>query len=191
MSSLPEGNRGKIAAVAILILAAVSVYFAVLSPVIALSDNSVRTLGQRRELLRRYQRGVDDLPRLRAQQKQRTSGVSDAELFLPGASDAIATAALQASLKDIVESNDAEIASSATLPTDPAGPLRRVGVRIAFSGDLELLTAVLAEIQAARPMLSVSNLELHVTDNPANDSGVEEQAPNLAATLDVFAFRTK
>lgn len=189
MSNLPEGNGGKIAAIAILILAAATVYFAVLSPAIAFYDNSARTLEQRRELLRRYQRAVGDLPRLRAQQKHHRSDAGGAQLFLAGASDAIATAALQATLKEIVEDNDAEITNAAALPAGTAGSLRRVGVRIAFSGDLELVTAVLAEIQAARPILSVSNLDLHVTNLPASDSTGGDQAPDLGATLDVFAFR--
>jgi general secretion pathway protein M len=186
VNGLPDGKRGKTLAVAILIVTMATVWFAILSPVLAFYDNNAQTLEQRRELLRRYRSAVDELPRLRAQQKLRGSNANDSGLLLGGGSDAIATAALQATLKNIVEGNGAEIAGASTLPADNSGLLRRVGVRIAFSGDLEVMTTVLLQIQAARPMLSVSNLELHA-DTAASDGGPEDQ--DLAATLDVFGFR--
>jgi general secretion pathway protein M len=185
--ALPEGRPGKIAAIAILILVILTVYFAIFSPVLAYYENMAETLEQRRELLRRYESAVNELPRLRAQQKQRRTGASAAQFLLTGASDAIATAALQANLKDIVESNGAEIASSAMLPSDTAGALRRTGVRVAFSGDLQLVTAVLLEIEAAHPVLSVENLELH----RATGNGNDDENPHLAVSLDVFGFRAK
>lgn len=188
MTGLPEGNRGRVLAVTILIVAMATIHFAVLSPVLAYYDSNAQTLEQRRELLRRYRSAVAELPHLRAEQKRHGSTLDNTQLLLAGTSDPIAMAALQANLKDIVEGNGAEIASASTLPPDAAGLLRRVGVRIAFSGDLESLTTVLLEIQAARPMLSVGNMDLRV-DTAAKDSGDGGENPDLAVTLDVFGFR--
>jgi len=188
VNGLPDGTRGKVLAVAILITAAATIYFAVISPVLAFYDANAQALEQRHELLRRYRSAVAELPSLRMQQKQSGTAANDRQLLLSGDSDAITLAALQARLKDVVESNGAEIASASALPADTTGLLRRVGVRVAFSGDLEALTTILLQIHSARPMLSVANLELRV-DNKPNDSGRGVEDPDLAATLDVFGFR--
>lgn len=188
MNGLPDGNRGKVLAVAILIVALATIYFTVLSPALSFYGANAQALEQRHELLRRYRSGVAELPRLRVQQKQLASAANDRQLLWNGDSDAIAMAALQARLKDIVEGNGAEIVSASALPADTAGLLRRVGVRVAFSGDLESLTTVFLEIHSARPMLSVGNLELRA-DDKQNDSGRGAEDPDLAATLEVFGFR--
>jgi hypothetical protein len=182
----PGGNAGKAAALAILALVVAAIYFAILSPVLAFYDSNAETLEQRRELARRDQNAANDLPRLRALAKQRGSSAQNVNL-LTGASDAIAAAALQSSLKDMVEEEGAKITSAAMLPPESEGTFRRVGVRIAFSGDLQLLTTVLLGIEAAHPVLSVGNLELHV----AADSESEDENPSLAIALDVFGYRVK
>ncbi|HEX3487418.1 MAG TPA: type II secretion system protein GspM [Micropepsaceae bacterium] len=187
MTSLPEGNAGKATALAILVLAIAVIYFAILSPVVALYDSNAERLEQRRELVRRDQKAVNDLPRLRALAKQNGNKPKGPALLLAGASDAVAAAALQSSLKDMVEENGTKITSATTLPPEPDGAFRRVGVRIAFSGDLELLTTVLLGIEAARPVLSAGNLDLHV----AGDSDSGEENPSIAVALDVFGYRAK
>ena len=186
MTGLPEGNAGKAAALAILALVVAAIYFAILSPVLAFYDSNAERLEQRRELARRDQNAANDLPRLRALAKQRGNSTQNVNL-LTGASDAIAAAALQSSLKDMFEDEGAKFTSAATMPSETEGAFRRVGVRIAFSGDLQLLTTVLLGIEAAHPVLAVGNLELHV----AADSESEGENPSLAIALDVFGYRVK
>jgi hypothetical protein len=187
VTALPEGNRGKAAALGILALVIAAIYLAILSPVLAFYESNAQRLEQRRELVRRDRNAVNDLPRLRALAKERAKGAGGDDLLLTGASDAIAAAALQSNLKDMVEENGAKISSAATLPPETEGALQRVGVRVAFSGDLQLLTTVLLGIEAARPVLSVGNLELHV----AGDSEEGDENPGLAIALDVFGYRAK
>ncbi|HXJ01739.1 MAG TPA: type II secretion system protein GspM [Micropepsaceae bacterium] len=187
MTGLPEGNAGKAAALAILVIVVAAVYFAILSPVLAFYDSNAERLEQRRELVRRDRNAVNDLPRLRALAKQRGKNPPGADLLLAGASDAIAAAALQSSLKDMVEEEGAKITSAATLPPESDGAFRRVGVRVAFAGDLQLLTTVLLGIEAAHPVLSVGNLELHT----AGESEGGDENPNLSIALDVFGYRAK
>lgn len=186
MIGAPEGNAGKAAALFILALVAASFYFAVLSPVLAFYGGNAEALEQKRELVRRYENAADDLPRLRKLATERRGEAREENLLLTGGSDAVAAASLQSSLKDMVEGEGAKITSAATLPPETEGDFRRVGVRIAFSGDLTLLTTVLQGIALARPVLAVDNLELHV----AGDSDDDEN-PNLAVALDVFGYRAK
>jgi general secretion pathway protein M len=186
VTGLPEGHAGKAAALAILALVVAAIYFAILSPVLAFYDSNAERLEQRRELVRRDKRAADDLPRLRSLAKQRGANPRGADLLLAGASDAVAAAALQSNLKDMVEEVGAKITSAATLPPESEGAFRRVGVRVAFSGDLQLLTTVLLGIEASHPVLSVGNLELHVAGDSEGDDD-----PSLAIALDVFGYRAK
>lgn len=185
MNALPEGNKGKAAALAILAVVVASLYFAVLSPVLAFYDNNAQRLEERHELLRRYQNAVNDLPRLRSVAKQRTQPDNTADL-LPGASDSIAAAALQSTLKDLIEDEGAKITSATMLAPAVEDNFRRVGVRIAFSGDLQLLTTVLLGIQVAHPALFVGNLDLRVAGDSDN-----EASPNLTIALDVSGYRAR
>jgi hypothetical protein len=185
VSGLPEGKAGKGAALALLLLVVATFYFAILSPVLAFYDGNAERLEQRRETVRRYQNAANDLPRLREEAKQRRAQSNRPELLLTGASDAIAAAALQSNLKDIIEGEGAKITSASVLTPDVEDNYRRVGVRIAFSGDLELLTTVLLGIEAAHPALIAGNLDVRVTGN------ADEETPTLAVAMDVFGYRAR
>jgi hypothetical protein len=187
MSALPEGTTGKVAALTVLVLLIAAFYFAIVSPVLAFYTANAQALDQRRELVRRYQKAVDDLPRLRASAKERGAAPRGSDLLLAGASDAVAAAALQSNLKDMVEGEGAKITSAAMLTPEPAGDLQRVGVRVAFSGDLQLLTTVLLGIEEARPVLSVGNLELRAAGGSQDD----DENPTLTIALDVFGYRAR
>ena len=187
MNNLPNGVLGKAVAVSVLALLIGAFYVVILSPVLSSYDIRAQVLEQRRETVRRYENAVRDLPRLRASAKQRRDVGQQAELLLAGSSDAVAAAALQSSLKDMIEGEGAKIASASTLPPELAGDFRRVGVRVAFSGNLQLLTTVLLDVEGAQPALAVGNVELHV----ASDSEGQDEDPDLAISLDIFGYRAK
>jgi len=187
MIALPEGNAGKAAALAVLMIAVAAAYFTILSPILSLYAGSAERLEQRRELLRRDRNAVGDLPRLRALAKEHTKTAQSDDLLLIGETDAVAAAELQSALKEMIEENGARISSATTLPSALAGGFQRVGVRVAFSGGLVALTTVLAGIEGARPFFSLGNLDLHVVN--AAERGDED--PNLDIALDVFGYRAK
>jgi Tfp pilus assembly protein PilO len=187
MKALPEGNTGKALALFILVLALAGIYFVLLSPLMAVYDSNAQSLEQRRETIRRYEKAVNDLPRLRLLAKQHRDRPKNGDLLLNGASDAIAAAALQSNLKEMVEGEGAKITSAAMLPPVTKEGYQRVGVRIAFSGNLQLLTTVLGGIATSHPILGVGNLDLHV----AGDSEGGNEDPSLSIALDVFGYRAK
>ena len=185
MSSLPEGITGKVAALGIAALAAAAIYLAVVSPLWAFYQAGSQALDLKREMLRRSENAVNDLPRLRALSKRLGASSRDAGLLLSGSSDSVAAAQLQSALKDMVEAEGAKLTSATVLPSEIADGFRRVGVRVSFSGDLKLLTAVLQGIETSHPVMAVSGLELHIAGAPV-DAGED---PNLAIALDIVGFR--
>lgn len=100
---------------------------------------------------------------------------------MAGATDALAAADLQSTLKDLVETGGATLESAQTLPPEALANYRRVGVRVSFSGGLELLTTVLLGVETAKPVLSVGSLEINSSD--------EETGEDLAIAMDVYGYR--
>jgi Type II secretion system (T2SS), protein M subtype b len=185
VNSLPDGIRGKAAALGIAALAAAVIYLALVSPLWAFYQASAQALDLKREMLRRSENAVNDLPRLRALSKRLGDSSRGADLLLSGSSDSIAAAQLQSTLKDLVETEGAKLTSTTVLRPEIADRFRRVGVRVSFSGDLKLLTAVLQGIEKSHPVMAVGGLELHVAGAPVDAS----EDPNLAIALDIVGFR--
>lgn len=190
MKQLPEGAQGQALALAIVALVVIVVYLMALSPVLGFYDEREDQLDQRLAMAGRYEALARELPALRAADKKWRDH-EGGELLLEGSSDAIASAALQAAMKSLVEDAGAKLASSEVLRPAASGSFRRVGIRVAFSGDLKLVTAVLRGVETSRPVLSVGDFSLRngagstgdSGDAPAGDSG------SLSVTLDVYGFR--
>ena len=182
MTNLPEGRNGKMLALSIGALFLCTLCVVIVMPLQGFYDANAQTLQDRRDVLRRYESAVANLPGLRngSEQRDREQGGG---LLLDGSSDAVASADLQSTLKGLVEEGGATIESAQTLPPETLGNFRRVGVRVSFSGGLDLLTAVLLGVETASPVLSVGGLELNSSD--------EETGNDLTIAMDVYGFRSQ
>jgi general secretion pathway protein M len=182
MTELPEGAKGKSLALAIAALLLGVVYAAVVVPLSDVYAANAQALNDRRAVLMRYEKAAQDLPRLRGDASEREQQTGRGPL-LAGSSDAVAAADLQSMLKDLVEQGGATLESAQTLPAETMGSLRRVGVRLAFDGSLDLLTSVLLGTETSNPVLSVGGLELHSSDDDSDEE--------LTIAMDVYGFRSQ
>ena len=193
MTKLPEGTAGQVLALLVAALGAAVFYLLILSPILGFYADREEVLDRRVAMAQRYQTLVSQLPRLReADKKWRDQ--DGGELLLQGSSDALAFAALQSAMKGLVEDAGASLSSSEVLQPATEGRFRRVGIRVAFSGDLKLVTAVLKAVQTSRPILSVGDFSLQTHGAASSpDSDQEEAQANaddsLSVTLDVYGFR--
>lgn len=102
-----------------------------------------------------------------------------APLVLEAGNGALAAAALQSRLKEIIHAAGASLTSAEALPEDAAqGGFRRVAIHLSLAGGLGPLTAVLKGIAESRPLLFVDMLQLH--------AGGPEQ---LDILMDAHAYR--
>jgi general secretion pathway protein M len=190
MKQLPEGPQGQALALVVAALAVVVLYLLVISPVLAFYGEREDQLDRRLAMAGRYEVLARELPALRAADRT-WRDQEGGELLLEGSSDAIASAALQAVMKKLVEDAGARLSSSEVLQPAANGNFRRVGIRVAFSGDLKLVTAVLRGVETSRPILSVGDFSLR--SGNAAVSGDENTAAGdsgpLSVTLDVYGFR--
>ena len=188
MNSLRDSTSGKALAVIIGVLLLGAIYFAVIAPLLSYYEATAQRLEERQELTRRYQNAAHDLPHLRAAAAQGQDQPPDSDLLLTGSTDAVAAAALQSVLKVLVELEGAKLNSAEMLPPESGdNVLRRVGVRIAFTGNLTLLATVLEGVETTRPVLSVGNLDIHTAANL--DEEGEDHA--LAIVMDVYGFHSQ
>ena len=194
MTQLPEGFRGQMLALAIALLGVVIICLLIVSPVLAFYGDRADQLDQRTAMARRYEALARDLPALRAAD-QKWRDQAGGELLLDGSSDAVGAAALQTVVKALVEEAGGKLSSSEVLAPTTEGNFRRVGIRVMFTGNLKLVTAVLRGMETSRPILSVGDFSLHTggttaaADDSQDDAGAAAGGDGLAVTLDVYGFR--
>ena len=186
MNDLPTGIRGKALALGLCVLVVVAIYLVIITPLVALYAANAEQLQQRQELAQRLQRSAKALPALRDEADAAQDQASDEDLLLDGDSDSVAAAALQSTVKDLVESAGARLISSEVLPSDKHETLQRVGIHVSFTGNLTLLTTVLQGIQLAHPVILVDNVDIQGADGADQGSGSQKQ---LAIALDVYGFK--
>ena len=185
MRELPTGPAGRALAMAIAALGLAVFYFLAVSPFLNFYQDQAQQLAQRTEMAQRFKALARDLPDLRVADKKWRDQFGG-ELLLNGSSDAIASAAIQTMMKSTVEDAGAKLTSAEILPEKTEGDFRRVGIRVAFSGDVKLVSAVLRSLETVHPVLFAGDFDLHAGSEAADDDGGDD---GLSVTLDVYGFR--
>ncbi|MBV8935375.1 MAG: general secretion pathway protein GspM [Alphaproteobacteria bacterium] len=182
---MPNGRRGQLLALGLLLLALAGVYLLVVSPLQSLYAERAAVLENRRMLLPRMQAAADELPILRARAEQLRVAAGTRKITLEGASDPIAAATLQSRIEELAASVGATIGSTESLPAEARSGYRRIGLRYVLSGSYETLVKFLAKLEAANPPLVIDNLHIHgVLRRPGTPASA-----GLDAGLDVYAYR--
>ena len=182
VNRLPQGRIGQALALAIGVTVLIAFQVVVVSPLFAYYAAAAQSLQDRWDSVERYRNAVKDLPQLRSAAKALQKSAGDhSGLLLEGGSDSVAAAALQSTLKTMIEQEGAKLTSAQTLQPETQGKFRRVGLRVTFATGLQSLTTLLIGIETAHPILSVSNIDLRSSSNGDD--------PSLAVAMDVYGFR--
>ena len=183
MNELPEGRRGKLLAVALLLTVAAALWAGAVVPLTEWFASRADRLEQQGRLARRMEQIAADLPELR--RRANTVEAAAPVAVLEGASDSVAGAALQQRLQEIGSSVGAPLSSAEVLPGEPVGAYRRIGVRLSVSGTWPIVVQLIDAITASSPPLLVNDLS--VESSRATMGPVE---PLLSASMVVFGFRS-
>jgi hypothetical protein len=174
--------------VAIAALGATLFYFAIVSPILAYYSEQSAMVEQRTEMAQRFKILARDLPELRSADKKWRDQFGG-DILLIGESDAEASAAIQGIMKQTVEGAGAKLTSAEILPEKTEGDFRRVGIRVAFAGDLKLVTTVLKGVETSHPVLYAGDFDLHSGAGQDNAPQSGAAGNGLTVTLDVYGFR--
>lgn len=184
MTRLPEGPGGCALAYAIAALVLGTVWVGVGAPLIDAHAEWTETIARKRQIAQRLAERAAELPALRRAVAERAP-TGGAGLVAAG-SDALAGAALQASLQDLATGARVRLASVEVLPTEAEGSYRRIGLRIAATAPWPDLIRLLQAIERAEPAMVVDALALRAP--PAQLATGDTVLP-IEATFTLRAFR--
>ncbi len=182
---MPTGRAGQLLALAILCLVLGGVYFLVVAPVLDLYSQREATLADRRMLAPRLSAAAAELPALRARLAELQASATTRKIALDGASDAIAGANLQSRIEELAASTGVTIGSTEGLAAENRGGYRRIGLRLAITGEYDAMIKLLGAIETAAPPLILSNLQFHGVLRPIS----QPPSSRLDAGFEVYGFR--
>ena len=142
------------------------VYLLLVSPILDLYSQREATLADRRMLAPRLSAAAAELPELRARLAELQAAATTRDIVIDGASNAIAAANLQSRIEELAKSAGVTISSTEGLAGENRGAYRRVGLRLAISGEYEAIIKLLAAIETAAPPLVLSNVQFHSVLRP-------------------------
>ncbi len=145
-------------------------------------------LEDRQMLVPRLEAASREVPALRARLAELRSAASTSKITLDGASDAIAAANLESRIEEIASSLGTTLGSTEGLPAENRGGYRRIGVRIAVSGEYEALVKLVGALETASPPLVVDNLHIRNVFRPTGMPGAG--TGKLDAAFEVYGFRS-
>lgn len=180
-TALPDGLRGQVLATALTLTLLAALWFGLAAPLIGWYHGRAEALVQRQILLRHMQDLVETLPAL---EHAHPAAQAPQVTLLPGATDALAAAAMQTAVQAIATGSRVELASVETLPVEVRGAYRRIGLRVALSAPWPALVELLRAAGQGQPSMLVDDLQLHAPPVPTSAA----DAP-VSASFTLLAFR--
>jgi general secretion pathway protein M len=185
MTQLPEGPAGRALAWAILAMLLAAGWVGIASPLLDAHADRAEAIARKRQIAQRMAQRAAELPALRSALGAQPVGVVGSGLVDAG-SDALAGAALQATLQDIASNAGVRLVSVEVMPAEAEGAYRRLGLRVAASAPWPEMIRLLQAIERARPVMLVDALSLRAP--PAQLASGDTILP-IEAAFSLRAFR--
>lgn len=182
MADLPEGTRGRVFAVLILLAGLGGIWAGIVVPLTDWYAERSDTIDRQTILARRMTQIAATMPALRAQAEAAQAAAP--VTVLDGASDAVAGSALQQRLQQIGTGAGAALNSTEVLPGEPVGAYRRIGVRLAVTAYWPVIVRLMAAIDANTPRLLMNDVQIQ-----SQRASLTDANPLLTVTMVVFGFR--
>jgi len=165
-------------------------YAVVVAPLVAGYRQSERAVAEAGELLAGYRSVAARRDQLEAQLAALADRQDDSGLYLAGATDALAAAALQDDVKGAIEAGGGNLRSIQILTAEDEEGFRRVGVRVQLTATVNDLLRILHGIEADRPFLFVDALEVNNRRaRRRSRDEAETMDPVLLVRLDVAGYQ--
>jgi general secretion pathway protein M len=180
-AALPSDWRGRVLALAIAALPLFFLWFAVVAPLADWYAGRADRLVQRIRVLQRMEQVAAGLPALKARASETVDAASPALRTLDGASDALAAAALQNRLQDMVSSAGAILTSVEILEAGAAGDYRRIGLKLSLSASWPVLVQVLQAVEQSPLPMVVDGMQIRAASSRANEAKLLDTSFTVAA----------
>ena len=154
-ATLPSGPRGQALAFGIALVAAMILWLGIIAPLLDVFDDRAETLRRQSTLADRMAALVQTLPALQRQAAAALATGRQADAMLPGASDALAAAALQQKLDELATASGVRMGSQEILPAQASDGFRAIAVRVTTNAPWRSLVALLLALaQSETPMVA-------------------------------------
>lgn len=161
-ATLLTGRPGQALAVGLACLGLALVWFAAAAPLWRWFDHQQILLSQRQALLQQARDIAAELPDLRlTAARQHDGNAIGGAALVPGASDALAAAALQESLQRLAGNAGVSLAAVETMPATAAGHWRKVSLRISLNAPWPVLIDFLQAVENAPVRVLIDDIHLH------------------------------
>lgn len=175
-------RKERLAAVALLVLAILAAHILIVAPLIALyeaRETRLDMLATRAlRVAAQHGSGDDAARRLAALESAGTARA----IFWPGATEAVAAAALQEQMRALLAQSGAQVETTEALPSTIDGALPRIALKLRFSGDIDQVSRVIHGVETLRPALVVDRLAIRTQNSARSD------APELSVELQLSGF---
>ncbi|MEL6962028.1 MAG: type II secretion system protein GspM [Pseudomonadota bacterium] len=177
-------------ALAILVALVLGVFLFAIEPAMSTYQNNRDEIARSKQLLQRYEALIAERPGLIERIEALDADDSNATAFLENTDEALAGVELQDLVSAVVDTAGGSVKSIQVLPAidvEEGPPLRKSGVKLRFSADIDMLAETLFELETMEPLLFIDQLQVTAarTRQGRNEA---DMAPELDVRIDVFSF---
>jgi general secretion pathway protein M len=142
--------------------------------------------------IKRYQRVIASREEVLMDVEEGRKEINALGYFNTQESSSLATAELQNSIKAMAVDAGGELSSSQVLPNKEQDGLIRIAVKVKLTGDMEMLRAILYEIEIKKPFLVIENVTVIPAPKKRNrKTRKTELTGNIVVTLEVSSYMRK
>ena len=175
------------AALSLLAGVAAACYLLVLAPTLEAYGRTQSDVREKVKQLEHYQRVASTRRAVEAQLAELEVRQAESGVYLSGATDALAAAELQDRVKAIIQASGGALTSTQALPVKTEGTLRRVSVRVQFTGTIEALHQAVYDLETYKPYLMIDNIDVRNRQRRRRADQPEPEA-RLTIRLDLYGY---
>jgi Tfp pilus assembly protein PilO len=138
-----------------------SVHVGIVVPLLDLYHEREARIATDRLLQPRLRGAAAAVPELQARVAELRRTASTRKVTLDGASDALASAALQSRIEALATAAEVAISSTDGVAPEARAGYRRIGLRVSVGGTYDSIVKFLAAIETTSPPLVLDNLQIH------------------------------
>lgn len=183
--TLPQGARGRLVAVGLLLIVLILAAEFVVRPLAGLYRAGVDENFDMRRDITRYRHLLAEKPALERLAEHLQTNDPLKPVTLSGGNPALAAAELQQRLQEAARKNGVRVISLRILQSESEGPLERIGVDTRMQTDIRGLRNMLFELETGAPYMFLDSLSIRTRNTRRRQSGGE----NLDVRLSLYGLR--
>ena len=177
----------RLLAVGLLVLVIGFAWIIFVGPLQASFDAQQTRILRATELLVRYEKALDNEPKLRAEIEDLRKSDGSPDPFLKGDNTQIIAASLQNQIQTLVAGEPGDIRSIQVLLETEEDGFEKIGLRVTLTAGIPSMQKIFYEIESSVPALFIDNLD--VRTNVRRRRRNEESTNRVQIRFDVFGYR--